>query len=796
MPGLGVSSRWAPAPVASAPPLPEHHVARAPLARRLAGSQQRLLLLCAPAGFGKSVLARESLAALQPSTQVIWLALEGRAPSLADLCAAISHALGVSEHQAPASLLRYFATAGRPLRVVLDDLSGDLSIELNNWFEQLLGLSESRLQLMVCCRQRPAWDLPRLLLQGELLELDERQLGMIDGQFRQLCTRLPVALEEAARERIHEQCGGWWAAACLLLAGASRGEALLRGYLEREVLARLAVDERRLLFGLCNLPRFSADFCSQLWDGHTGVHLLQRLRQQQVFLQALDPSCHWFRIQPLVADILRDAVEPAELARVRLHACRLLSLAGHLHDAIDQALQAQQPEVAATYIERLKPSWQLAERHLRRVLDWRRQLPAHLLEGTPRLIYLSSLALLLSGRISEALRSLEGLSRFLPAAGAQDNSQLLAHWQVLTGVAQAFRGELAAAEANCRQALEHLAAAPRDWLSQLLCRFTLGRLLQQTGRPEEAQRVWACALEQARRQGCQDSEALLQGERLRAQMLDAQAELAALLLEDCLAGRQAAGVECDPVLGRLLLIRAELQLAQSRPEQGEADLQAAQAHLRRCSAPFVLAGFLGLAQIAGQRGDLALAQAQLQRGERVMQCGQIDEACYQPLLALERLKLLAHAADWHGLLEAGRRVATSYPLGAAFSTLLPPTLAAEVQWLLARAEQQLGRREPCRRRLQALAEHCQGHSFGALQLEALRLLQALETPEEGEEELTGREVAVLEQLARGLSNQEIADALFLSVNTVKYHAKNINAKLGATRRTQAIACAKARGLLA
>ncbi|QEY72233.1 response regulator transcription factor [Pseudomonas denitrificans (nom. rej.)] len=65
-----------------------------------------------------------------------------------------------------------------------------------------------------------------------------------------------------------------------------------------------------------------------------------------------------------------------------------------------------------------------------------------------------------------------------------------------------------------------------------------------------------------------------------------------------------------------------------------------------------------------------------------------------------------------------------------------------------------------------------------------------------QEELTAREAAVLERLAEGLSNQEIADALFLSVNTVKYHAKNINAKLGTSRRTQAIAFAKARGLLA
>ena len=122
--------------------------------------------------------------------------------------------------------------------------------------------------------------------------------------------------------------------------------------------------------------------------------------------------------------------------------------------------------------------------------------------------------------------------------------------------------------------------------------------------------------------------------------------------------------------------------------------------------------------------------------------------------------------------------------------------------LAARAEYRLGRFEPARQRLQQCLEHGGGFAFECFRCEASQLLEHLEehAPEEGEggfqEELTGREAAVLGLLADGLSNQEIADALYLSVNTVKYHAKNINAKLGATRRTQAIACAKARGLLA
>ena len=56
--------------------------------------------------------------------------------------------------------------------------------------------------------------------------------------------------------------------------------------------------------------------------------------------------------------------------------------------------------------------------------------------------------------------------------------------------------------------------------------------------------------------------------------------------------------------------------------------------------------------------------------------------------------------------------------------------------------------------------------------------------------LTGQEMRVLERLAAGQSNKEIARTLGLSPNTVKTHLANLFAKLGAARRTQAISKAR------
>lgn len=64
-------------------------------------------------------------------------------------------------------------------------------------------------------------------------------------------------------------------------------------------------------------------------------------------------------------------------------------------------------------------------------------------------------------------------------------------------------------------------------------------------------------------------------------------------------------------------------------------------------------------------------------------------------------------------------------------------------------------------------------------------LQAIEK-EKQKLGLSSREMEVLELIAQGFSNQEIADRLFLSLPTVKTHSSNLFLKLDVKRRTQAI----------
>lgn len=62
-------------------------------------------------------------------------------------------------------------------------------------------------------------------------------------------------------------------------------------------------------------------------------------------------------------------------------------------------------------------------------------------------------------------------------------------------------------------------------------------------------------------------------------------------------------------------------------------------------------------------------------------------------------------------------------------------------------------------------------------------------------DISRREREILRLIAAGLTNTEIADRLFVSVNTVKTHVKHIFSKLDVESRAQAVACAISQGWL-
>jgi LuxR family maltose regulon positive regulatory protein len=300
---------------------------------------------------------------------------------------------------------------------------------------------------------------------------------------------------------------------------------------------------------------------------------------------------------------------------------------------------------------------------------------------------------------------------------------------------------------------------------------------------------------------------------------------------------------------RLYAIRARLTLYEGflltlrlQPETGLARLQAGLGEARACRDISVLIGHCSIARLEGHSGQFAKAFAELAEAERLMHIWDVPPIYYLAMITLVKCELWL-AQGRTDLAEAWlARLGQTYNGKQAaappeFHPQLPlhielqQALLDVIQGQHAVAEQRLNKliehgREPEAR--QALVQAFEAAGGGVLQpfervlgdhpdwlreqlqscsqpelrqslLERLPAVVVLVRepvePQHHTENLSARELAVLQLIAQGCSNQEISDQLFISLHTVKTHASHINSKLGVERRTQAVARAKELGVL-
>jgi ATP/maltotriose-dependent transcriptional regulator MalT len=783
------------------PRLPERHLSRQRLLQPLLQSRCVLSLLCAPAGYGKTTLLSEAAAQRErQGDRVLWMSLQGAEVSTDTFFSRLASRAGIdpASCDVPATLLRLLRGNSTGYLLVLDGLPARLPEAVDRWVEQLLAGPWGRLRLMVGSRTRPCWNLPGLALNGQLQEFSivDLALRMEEAeQWQGVSGRAAGDTEDW--QPLWRATNGWIAGLRLLQAGPAQGCRLLQDYLEREVLSGLGSDESVLLAMLAHLPRFTAQLCEELWEGD-GRRLFENLLHANALLLPVEGAPGWYCLPDAVARVLGSRLEAPQVGHTRLRACRWLSGENRLDDAISLALDADQPEMAISYLQRLELDWQQIQTRAHDWLQWRQRLPEEWLESSPELVCRSTLALISNARLVEARRCLAVLGRFLPGRDAEENRRLLLHWQALQSALQVWECDIAKAALQAEEALSLL--RDNEWSLNLLCRSVLARIAMVRGELALAARYLDGGLELARRADSAEGELLLQVDSLRLSFLQGKLDLSEALLDDSLRKRLAMYQRLpDPLTGRLYALRCEWLTARGQLAEAALSGRLALCYAGTQSAPLVFHAHLLLAEIAAQQGDHVAASVHLYEAERQMHCQDAAPVFYEAAVALQRLRGLAHQGRWRELLH---RADTQGP-GTLRSTPASPWLSQQLQLLLAEAEAHLGRAEQARSRLRCLEQHCQAAGFRTLAWRARALLQRTlavdEVPSmEGLEleDLTDREAAVLRLLAKGLSNQEVGNSLYISVNTVKYHAKNINIKLGAKRRTQAIVIAKSKGLLA
>ncbi|WP_437881470.1 LuxR C-terminal-related transcriptional regulator [Pseudomonas sp. LRF_L74] len=885
------------------PPLPAGYVRRPRLCERLAGGVHgRLLLFSAPAGFGKSSLAIEFCERLPAPWQSLWISLSRRDsdpgrflerlllglrqhfPGLGEESLSI---LKMRQRHQPFAFEQWLdgfldelaerADAASPLLLVLDDYHLAQGAVLDSCLQFFLNHLPAGMLLLVTSRQRPDWHLARLRLSRQLLELTEQDLRLTDEETQALLASQGSELQGEALQELLQRSEGWVAGLRLwLLAGdeASKldlhgARGLVRDYLLEEVIERLSPQVQTFLYDTARLERFCVELCDALRDSHDSAAIIQHLQADQVFLVPLDEHGRWFRYHHLFSDLLRASPESlmsAPEASLHLRACRWFNAQGLLDEAVEQALRAGQPDVAANLVQCFSEEHLLAEQNVAMLLRWKMDLPDSLLSSTPRLIALYSWALALACQLDAAQELADHLTRFLPARSAEEQRSLVSQWLAVNGVIARGRGDGERARRFCSDALQ---ALPEERFGpRLMCLSTLSNLAVVRGELLQARSLNREALELAQRQGNPLFEGLCHYDRGR--VLLARGEVLRALAEvqqgsECL--RHLPSSRPYAARARLALYEGFVLALRMRPGEAHERLLAGIAEARACRDISLLVGYCLMASQYGRRALFAEAFAQLAEAERLMHIWDVPPVYYLAMITLTKCELWLTQGQTDLAQAWLLRLAETYTgEGAAAAPEFHPQLSLHIEIHRASLERWQGLTAEAERRLRGLivrAQACEGLLIGAfaqVQLtlllladgrereaqqqfqaslamaeggcllafhellshrpewlreqlnvlprtsltEALRLqlpggrdAQALPMvdPNGSNEMLSTRELAVLRLIAQGCSNQEISDQLFISLHTVKTHARHINGKLGVERRTQAVARAKRLGLL-
>jgi LuxR family transcriptional regulator, maltose regulon positive regulatory protein len=477
------------------PPQRPLRVVRRRLTETLDAALDRpLILVAAPAGFGKTTLVADWLAtsARRPPSAA-WLALDDAdndpvrfwsyvigalRTAQAGFGSATLGLLGVAE-AAPLDeivdeLARDLAVVAEPLLLVLDDYHSIVSPAIHAGLASLLDRLLPAVHLVVSTRSDPPLPLARMRARAQITEVRATDLRFTPHEAGTFLTEvMGLALSPEQVAVLDARTEGW--AAGLQLAGLSlQGRAgeveraafvdafggshrFIVDYLVDEVLVRQPERIVSFLLRTSILERLSGPLCEAVTGEPDSQALLEEIERANLFLVSLDDERRWYRYHHLFADVLRHRLgrqSPKQSHLLHRRASAWCAANGLDQQAVEHALAAQDWPAAAQLIDPLV--WVLQARGEREtVRRWLLEIPEAARRDVPLLQVNLGHAFLSAGDFDKAAGIIDGLQR-LEATPTQET---LARALLL-------EANLAVQRGNAGQAIgcaEHaLALLPKD----------------------------------------------------------------------------------------------------------------------------------------------------------------------------------------------------------------------------------------------------------------------------------------------------------------------------------------------
>lgn len=621
-------------------------------------------------------------------------------------------------------------------------------------------------------------------------------------------------------------------------------------YLAEEVLTQQTKEVRDFLCQTSILDRLSAPLCDAVTGRSDSRELLAQLDAANLFLIPLDDQRHWYRYHRLFADFLRTELDADSQAALHHRATRWLVAHDLLPEAVEHALASGDMDEAARVIA-LAAAEAFRFASFATLQGWLDALPDEVVRGHSDLACYRGYLLLFTGRPSQAGAYAAAAESSLPLDATPSSRgrmlSLKAHLALCNDAVDAT-------DRLCREALAYLGA--RDAVFRNLILNLLGQVLETKGDVVAAADVYSEAAHNERTTGNQLGALVVLsnlifslnelGRRREAEDICRQ-----VIAEGASQPDRALPVVEGMYLPWSLLSYEANQLEQAREQATRALKLAEQADI----ADGILWGHLILARVHLANGDLAAARQAAQEGRQYAARRDVYSGKARWFAAAEAQASLlegdvAAAARWakeagfspadtphhwdehvyftyvrllfaQNRLEDAQKLLDTMEHSAAKGRRRCKLIT--IYLLQVVAHQALGRAEQARALITNAVELAAAEDYrraflneGPAILDLLPRVRHLAPdfvsqvlmaasgedvrqpiPGAGElvEPLSERELEILRLIAAGRSNPEIAQLLYLSLNTVKWHAKNLYGKLHAGSRIDAVARARELQLL-
>jgi LuxR family maltose regulon positive regulatory protein len=803
---------------------------------------------------------------------------------LRSLSAAQPQPLSMQEHWA--TYINQIDAIQDAVVLVLDDYHRITTPEIHEALTTVLEHPPHNLHLVIATRADPPLPLARLRGRGQLTELRQADLCFSPGEVAFYVTRvMGMDLPPQDITVLSSRTEGWVTAlqmAALAVQGRDRASAsaflaTLSGrhehivdYFVDEVLSLQPRRVQAFLLRTSILNELSGSLCDAVCetgmadaDRQQGRQVLERLREANLFVVALDDERRWYRYHHLFADLLRQRLHhmhPDRVPELHRRASQWYEAHGFVEKAIEHALRGDDASRAALLVERAAEAV-LMRGELVTLTAWFEALPLDLVRGRPLLSLYYAGVLLLNGAPPARVRP------FLPAAAEHDTPDAANQGAVvLRALLALWQGDVGQSIALGRQALASLPEENLFWRSTVAGNLGIAYLYSGADM-DLAERMLDEAVDLGGQAGNVMGTVIALCNLAELRAVQGQLDAARARYEQALALTARERRHPLPIGNMAIAGMARLLHEWNRLQEAEGLLAAA---LDPSGEPtpigvVALDVHLALARVRASRGEIDAAQDAIEEARRTaagtgatqFDDWVVDAEQARLWIAQGRIDLALRWAEQSGIARERAVEASHDPRGT------PPHLLYELEHLVL-AELWMARGEPARalgvletllrrsralrrtdtaikalvrmavahrqlrqpdQALAALAEALalgqpsgyvrafvdQGPDMAPLLCQALaqgvehdyvqRLLAALPgtaraaSSPELVEPLSDRELQVLRLLATHLTNAEIGEQLFVSVNTVRFHVRNVYAKLDVHTRSDAVQHARELGLL-